>query len=138
MASSFRSLIGSKCLKTLEKSYGQRVQLRQLVPHMRLRQIDSAFNPLRISLPSESLPDHSPAFLSSFIQDFEVDEWIPSAAQEPEGTNILFSVDQAKFFSMELLNQLCNDSVPPKWINDDLFPENQELNVLVEFRYDSW
>lgn len=137
MASAFRSLVGSKCLKALDKTcvLNPCFHLKHLVPNMRLQEVDVVFNPLRISLPIDSLPDRSPAFVSSFIQDFEVDESVPSIMQDPDGTNLLFSVDRTKFFSMELLNQLCYDKSSYKWISDDLFTDKQELNILVEFRY---
>jgi len=134
MASAFRRLVGLRCLKASEKTLS--LQLKQIIPKMRLQTAEADFNPLKISLPLNSLPElNSHSHVSSFIHDFEVDELVPSVEQDTGGANLVFSVDRGKFFELELLSQLNYENVNQKWIYDELFPNNQEQNILVEFRY---
>ena len=86
-------------------------------------------------MPVQSLGmGQDPAQISKFIEDFETDSNVQFVSRAPSSDQLIFGVDRDVLFSRELAVQLRHEKEGYVWIRDGLFPEEEPLNIIVEYR----
>ena len=139
MSSKFRNLISSKSrqLLTTFDDVTEIPTSRQIISKMKIfenKSVSSPF-PITFTLPIASLGmGQDPAQISKFIENFETDSNVQSVTRAPSGEQLTFGVNKDFLFSRELAVQLRHEREGYSWIRDGLFPEEESLNVIVDYR----